>query len=190
MLFLAVMVSGSLMAMGTVKVNVVPWEKGKAVVSVLDAPNQKVKIELKDNNGGVIYTESNDSPSYDFRTAIDLSKLDNGKYTFEVTLGDETAINNLVLNDGNIQIVDQEEQITPSFTIDGKFLRFSFPNSEEKGVRLLLYNTDTNDLVFQESLNPEFDIKQSLNLSSLDLGSYKAVLLSEKNIYDYDFQLN
>lgn len=188
-LFLVVLVSGSTMAMGILKVDVVPGKKERALVDVLEAPNAELKAELKDSNGRIIYTDREESPAYNYKKAYDFSELNNGEYTFEVTLGKENELNNVVVNNGKVQITAQEEELLPAFKMDGKFLEFTFPNSTEKSAQLLLLNNDSKQWVFQEELNPEFDIQQTLNLSDLKPGSYKAVLISGKERYNYNFKL-
>lgn len=189
MLFLGVLASGSTMATGVLRVNVIPGEKEKALINVLDAPNNQLKVEVKDNNGEIVYIDSKRSPSYDYKTIYDFSKLDDGKYTLEVKLGDETEIDNLVVHDGIVQINNQEEQIAPHFALSGKFLEFSFPNTAETDVRLLVYNDKTDNCLFQERLGPEFNIKQALNLSKLNSGNYIAVVISGNDTYRYHFSL-
>jgi len=190
MLFLVVLASGITMAKGVLKVEVIPGENEKTLVDVLLAPDSKFEVKLTDSNGNVVYNASEKSDSFDYKRAFDFSKLDNGKYTFEVKLGDETKVNDLVVKNGNVQIVGQEVQISPVFKLNGKFLEFTFPNSAENNTRLLLYNNDTKHWVFQENLSSEFNISQELNLSKLNPGSYKAVLTSGEETYDYGFNLN
>ena len=190
MLFMVVLASGSSMALGILKVDVIPGEKEKALVNVLVAPHSQFEVELKDSNGKIVYTDSKESHSYNCKKLYDFSELASGKYTFEVKLGGQTEMENLVVNNGKVQIVGQEDQISPYFSLNGKFLEFTFPNSEQKSGRLLLYDNDTKHWIFQERLFPEFDIQQALNLSKLNSGSYKAVLINGTNAYDYDFQLD
>ena len=187
MLFIVVLASGNLKAMGIIRTDVVPGEKEKVRVNILEAPDSRFKVALKDDNGNIIYTDYANSSSADYRKIYDLSKLANGKYTLEANLGDETELNTLLVHNGKLQIIGQEEQISPSFKLDGKFLEFTFPNSIQKSARLLLYDNDTNTLVFQEALKPEYDIQQALNLVALSSGHYKAVLMSGNNEYHYDF---
>ncbi len=44
MLFLGVLASGSLMAMGTIRVDIIPGEREKAQVDVLEAPESQFKV--------------------------------------------------------------------------------------------------------------------------------------------------
>jgi len=190
MLFLVVLASGITMAKGVLKVEVIPGENEKTLVDVLLAPDSKFEVILTDSKGNVVYNESEESDSFDYKRAFDFSNLDNGKYSFEVNLGDETQVNDLVVKDGNVQIVGKEEQISPYFTLNGKFLKFTFPNSTENSARLLLYNNDSNHWIFQERLLPEYNISQELNLSKLNPGSYKAEIICGEETYDYSFNLN
>ncbi len=190
MLFLVVLASGSTMAKGTLKVEMVPGDDEKAMVNVLLAPDSKFEVSVIDSSGKVIYNVSDKTQSFDYRKIYDFSSLGNGKYTFEVKMGDETEIDDLLVKDGEVQIAGQEELLSPYFKLNGKFLEFTFPNTTEKEARLLLYNNDKDYWIFQETLRPEYDISQELNLAALKPGSYKAVLISGENSYDYRFHLN
>lgn len=189
MLFLGVLASGSIMGMGEIRVNIIPGESERAHVDVLDAPNSQFTTELKDSNGNVIFADDKDVSSLDFEKNYDFSKLQNGKYTFEVKQGDEVDYDNLLINDGNVQILSKENQISPDFKLDGKYLNFTFPNTTKEKSRLLLYDNKSKKWIFQETLNPEFDIQQSLNLAGLHTGNYKAVLISGDTSFDYDFYI-
>ncbi len=189
-LFLVVLVSGSTMAMGALKVYVVPGKNEKALVDVLLAPDSRLEVALKDSNGDVIYNEIEEARSFNYKKLYDFSILNNGKYTFEAKLGDETALNDIVVNNGTIKINGGEEQVVPQFKLIGKDLEVTYPNSADESVRLMLYDNDTHSWVYQENLIPEYNIDQSLDLSKLDRGSYKAVLVSGEISYDYSFNLN
>ena len=187
MLFLGVLASGSIM--GAIRVNIVPGESERAQVDVLEAPNSQFTTELKDSNGNVIFADNKEVSSLDFEKIYDFSKLPNGKYTFEVKQGDEMEYDNLIVKNGNIQVLGQEDQISPDFKLDGKYLDFTFPNTTENSARLLLYDNDAKKWIFQETLDPEFDVQQSLNLAGLHTGHYKAVLISDDTTYDYNFYI-
>ncbi len=188
MLFIVVLASGSSKAMGTIKVDVVPGEK-KVLVDVLEAPAKQFKIELKDSQGKVIYSDKTEPSSFDYKKMYDFSKLENGEYKLEAKLGDVLESDNLIISDGNVQIVGEEEQVAPDFKLDGKFLEFTFPNSVRKNARLMLYDSDTNKLVFQETLDPKFNIQQTLNLAGLKTGYYKAEIISDDTEYRYNFYI-
>ena len=189
MLFLGVLASGSLMAMGTLRVDIIPGTRDKAQVDVLEAPDSQVKVELKDSNGNIIFADNEEPLTADYKKLYDFSKLSNGKYTFEVKQGDETEMDNVVVNNGNVQILGQEEQIAPDFKSDGKFLELTFPNTTHQSARLLLYRNASNKMVFQETLDPQYDIQQTLNLAGLKTGHYKAVLISDGSTYNYNFYI-
>lgn len=189
MLFLGILASGSVMAKGVVKVDEVPGENDKAVVNVLNTPDHEVQVELTDKNGDVLYIDNDEVPTYDFREVYDLSGLKNGNYTLEATLGNQAEKENVLVKNGDVQIVNQKEEIAPSFSLDGKYLDLSFANSELKNAQLSIYNKNNDDWIFQESLNPEFDIQQSLILAKLKSGDNKTVLISGNDAYDFDFHI-
>ena len=189
MLFLGVLASGSLMGMGTIRVDIIPGESERAQVDVLEAPNSQFTTELKDSKGKVIYSDEKKVSSLDFEKNYDFSKLPNGKYIFEVKQGDEIDYNNLLVDNGNVQILGQEDQVAPDFKLDGKYLDFTYPNTTKEKSRLLLYDNQSKKWIFQERLDPEFDIQQSLNLAGLHTGNYKAVLINGDTTYDYNFYI-
>ena len=189
-LFLGVLVSSSAMATGALKIYTVPTEKGKAVVNVLEAPDNPFEITVKDSDGKVVYTDREDASTYNSREVYDFSDLPNGKYTFDVMMGDKLESNKLLVDNGNIQIFNQEEELSPDFKLDGKYLEFTFPNTTEANARLLLYDKNDGQWVYQESFDPQFDIQQTLNLSELSPGNYKAVVISGKDKFDYQFNLD
>lgn len=190
MLFLIVLVSSSKNANGNTKVSVVPGEQEKLIVDVVDVPNSTFKVKLTDSDGQLIYADAGELSAIDSRTAYNLSDLQNGKYTLEVQHGNETEFTDLVINNDKVKILDQEDQMPPTFALNGKYLDLTFPNVELNKARLLLYDNTNHVWVFQESLKQEYDIQQDLNLSALTPGSYKAVLISGDGVYDYNFELS
>ena len=189
MLFLTVLASGITRASETLQVEVVPGQKNKTEVDVHTAPNVPIVVKLEDIYGGVVYSDKEKSAKYDFKKLYDLSQLPDGTYTFVVQVGDKNSLNNIEVKNGKVLITGREEQLAPEFKLEGKFLEFTYSNIEDKEVRLLLYDKDNAYWVFQESLIPEYDIKQALNLSKLHSGKYMAVLISGKSYYNYDFEL-
>ena len=189
-LFLVVLVSGNANATGKLKVDVIRGKNEKVLVNVLLARDSKFEVNVTDSKGDIVYNESEISPSLDYKKIFDLSDLKDGKYTLKVKLDDEVNLSELVVKDGIVQFVKNDEEVSPNFKLNGKILEFSFPNSSDQNVRLLLYNNDTNHWIYQENLYPESDISQTLNLSKLYQGSYKAVLISGNVTFDYSFHLN
>lgn len=190
LLFLVVLATSSVKALGTVKVTPVPGQDDKLMVDVLEAPENTYQVEVKDNNGQVIFYDTEQAKSYDDKRIFNLSELNDGKYTFEVKMGHENDMRDLVIKSGDVEVMNNEDQISPYFKLDGKYLELTFPNIEDNNVRVLLYNNDSKDWVFQEKVRPEFDVQQALNLSKLKPGSYKAVLISGDGRYNYNFDLN
>ncbi|WP_167604754.1 hypothetical protein [Maribellus sediminis] len=190
MLFLIVTTSGSTIAKGILDVEIIPVKKEKTEVDVHTVPNVPIVVQLEDGYGSVLYSDKEKPATFDYKKIYDFSNLDDGNYTFIVKVGNENSLKNLVVKNGTVQITGQKEELSPDFKLDGKFLEFTFPNIDDKDTRILLYDKDNGYWVYQESLLPKYDIKQALNLSKLDSGNYMAVLISGKNVYNYDFKLN
>ena len=51
---------------------------------VLEAPRSTYQVEINDHNGDIIYSDVQESPSYNSNKLYNLSDLNNGWYTFEV----------------------------------------------------------------------------------------------------------
>jgi len=190
MLFLAVLVSGSTMANGILNVDVIPGINEKALVDITNAGKNKYEVVLKDSNGEVVYIDKIKTPTSNYQKLYDFSDLNNGRYTFSVKMGNETELTNIAVNNGKAKIVGQEEQIAPYFKLDGKVLDLTYLNFTKKGMKLMVYNNGTDDLVFNENLAPTFSFHQALDLSKLGPGSYDAVLESSDNSYSYNIRLD
>jgi len=188
-MLLIVLVSGSTMAMGVLNVNVIPGTNEKALVNITNAANNKYKIVLTDSNGEVVFVDRTKSPTENYSKMYDFSKLDDGRYTFSIKRGDETELNNIVVSNGKAQILGQEEQIAPYFKLDGKLLELSFLNFTQRGMKLLVYDDLSNDLIYKENLNPVFAFHHAIDLSKLDPGNYDAVLQSSNNSYTYTVRI-
>lgn len=189
-LFLGVLVSGSAMANGILNVNVIPGKNEEALVDITNAVNNKYEIVLQNSNGEVVYIDRSKSPVSDFQKMYDFSKLNDGKYTFSVKLGNETKLTNIVVKNGKAQIVGNEEQIAPYFKLNGKVLDLSFLNFSKKGMKVLVYNDGSDDLVYKENVAPTFAFHQALDLSKLSPGTYDAVLQSSNNSYAYTIRID
>ena len=189
MLFLLVLASGSINAMGDFNIQVTPGKNEEALVKIMDSKNHKYIAEVIDNKGEVVYSRKMKLPVDKYEEIFDFSKLDNGKYIFQVKMGDETELNNLIVNNGKASIIGHEEKITPYFNLNGKILELSYLNFPEKDLKLMLFDNDTNNLVYQENLPGKFTTEQALDLSKLNFGSYHVELLSGNNAYDYNFYL-
>ena len=56
-------------------------------------------------------------------------------------------------------------------------LELSFLNFEQKGMKLMVYDNVSNDLLYEENLKPDFVVNKVYDFSKLRNGQYKAGLI-------------
>jgi hypothetical protein len=73
-----VFVSGVVLATGNLKVNIIPGESEKTVVNVTNAAQSYFEIELRNQNGELVFYKETQSPSTTYNKVYDFSMLDDG----------------------------------------------------------------------------------------------------------------
>ncbi len=69
----------------------------------------------------------------------------------------------------SVQIIGQEEQISPDFKLKGNYLDFTFPNVYKEKCKIIdLFDNDRKKWIFQETLDPEFEIQQITQFSWIE----------------------
>lgn len=189
LLLVTILASGSVMATGLLNVSVIPGKNEKALVSVSDNEGDRCMVEVADANGEMIYWHHIKHPGDSYHKIYNFSKLDDGNYTLSVKLGNETIENAMTVKDGNVQLSDQKEMVTPYFILKGNELDFTFLNFEKQDVKFLLYNDGSNQLVYENNLANDFTIKKEVDLSKLKSGNYNAVIEAGDQLYNYEFHL-
>lgn len=189
LLFVAVLLALTSNATGLLTVNVIPGSNQRALVSIANGNSDKLMVEVKNSSGMVVYFRSIKPQGNAYNKMYDFSNLEDGSYSFKVTLGGESEMNTLNVNGGKAQITKTQEELAPYFSLKGDRLELSYLNFAQNGLILKVYDNYTNDLLYEESIAPNFVINKAWDFSNLMVGKYKAVLETKDNSYTCNINL-
>ncbi|QGY44594.1 hypothetical protein GM418_13255 [Maribellus comscasis] len=185
-----VVISGAVLATGNLKVNIVPGESEKAVVNVTNAAQSQFEIEIKNENGDIVFYKETKSPSTSYKKVYDFSMLEDGHYTFTVKLDKEMETNILDVSNGKVKVVSERKDVEPLFLFKDDEFRVAYLNFAKENVKFYLYDNNTNQLVLEKDLKSDFAINYGLDFSKMKRGSYDAVIAGEKNFYEYKIAID
>lgn len=180
-----VFISGAVMATGNLKVNIIPGEDEEAVVHINNATHSIYEVELKNDEGNIVFYKETKTPSKMYSQAYDFSMIKEGEYILEVKVGDEKEVSILKLANGKVEVHKQWKEIEPFFTMKEDKLELSYLNYAQEDLKLLIYDNNTRELLFEKKFEPEFAVHYALDFSNLKSGKYDAVLASDNNFYEY-----
>ena len=86
LLIAVVLLSGTSNASGLLTVKIIPGTNQRALVSIVNLNNNKFSVEVKNSFGDLVYYHNVKSSGDPFHKTYDFSKLQDGTYTFTVTL--------------------------------------------------------------------------------------------------------
>jgi hypothetical protein len=178
-----VFVSGAVLATGNMKVNIVPVEKDRTVVQILNVTENNYEIELTNENGDVVFYKKTDVPTAAYANHYNFSMLNDGNYNLTVKTNDEKLENSLKIANGQVEILDQKRVAAPYFTVRDNRLELSYLNFELEDLKIMVY--DNNTLLFERKLKPEFAVNYGLDISNLKSGKYDALLVAENSSFEY-----
>jgi hypothetical protein len=181
-----VIISGTLMATGNLKMNIVQAENNKAVINISNFAQSQFEIELKNEYGEIVFYKQTSSPVTSYSKLYDFTMLEDGNYTFEVNVNNEKEVADLSLKNGKIQVMDSRKEVKPFFTVNKNILEISYLNYAKEELNLHVYDKITNELLYKKKLEPSFAVNYGLDFSKLNKGKYDAVLAGENNFYEYE----
>jgi hypothetical protein len=179
-----VFVTGAVMATGNLKVDIRSVEKQRTMVDISNVVESIYEVELKNMNGDIVYYKKSDVPSAGYRKYFDFSKISEGEYNLTVSIANEKKVNTLKITKGQVELVNQRQEVEPFFTVKGNRLELSYLNFAQEDLKLMVYSN--NILLFEKNLNPDFSVNYALDFSKLISGKYNAVLAGENSFYEYN----
>lgn len=178
-----VLVSGAVLATGNMKVNIVPMEKDRTVVQILNVTESNYEIELTNQSGDLVFYKKTDVPTAMYANHYDFSMLNDGNYNLTVKTNNEKLENSLKVTNGQVENIDQKRIAAPYFTVRDNRLELSYLNFGLENLKVMVY--DNNTLLFEKKLKPEFAVNYGLDISNLKNGKYDAVLVAKNGTFEY-----
>jgi hypothetical protein len=187
-LFAFVAFANILMASGNLKVNIQPISSEKALVAISSLTESNLKIIVEDVQGNIVYYKEVTEPTGDYKKVYDFSKLEAGQYNLLVESDKLTTERSFEIKNWKIEVGKEKTTLEPFFGFNDGLLRCSYLNFPKENLTLLFYNED--QLLYSKEIGRNFSVTEALDLSKLDKGKYKAVLLAGNKEFSYPIAIN
>jgi len=187
-LFAFVAFANILMAGGNLKVNIQPISSEKALVAISSLTESNLKITLEDEAGNIVYYKEVAEPTGDYKKVYDFSALDPGQYKLSVESDHLTSESPLVIKNWKIEVGKEKTTLEPFFGLINGVLRCSYLNFPKENLTILFYDKD--QVLYTKEIGRNFSVTEALDLSKLDKGNYRAVLLAGDKNYTYPIAIN
>jgi len=188
LLFACVAFANFTFAGGNLKVNIQPISSEKALVAISNYAESSMKITVEDEQGRIVYFKEVSEPTVDYKKVFDFSDLETGEYSLSVESDNLTSECPFVINNLKIEVGKETTRIEPYFGYNDGLFRFSYLNFPKENLSILFYDDD--QLLYSKEFGHNFKVTEALNLSKLDKGTYKAVLLAGDKNYTYPITIN
>ena len=187
LLFALVVFANTLFAAGNLKVNMLPVNAEKAVVTISSISNSDFNITIADENGKIIYFKENSNAEENYRKVFDFSFLEDGLYKLTVVSNDITTERQFEKSHRIIKVGEEKTTLEPVFGYENGILRCTYLNFTKEDITLHFFKN--NDIIFTKNIGRQFNLQEALNLSKLDKGKYEAVLYAGGKRFTYPVQI-
>lgn len=181
------LLASNLFAAGNLKLNILPLNEEKAVVSISALTNADLKISILDDWGNIVYYQESEAPATNYRKVFNFSELENGTYSMKVVSSDLVTERQIKKTTNNIVIGDERTVGKPFFGVDDNILRCSYMNYAQENAAFHLYSNDQE--IYNRKIGKDFIVQQALDLSKLTKGEYQAVLTAGNEQFTYNIEV-
>lgn len=178
------MVSGGVFASGNLKVNFTGVRADLAVIEISTANESTFEIEVKNEDGDVIFWKETVTPATNYKKVYDFSKLEEGNYFLTVNIDRETQETKFAVEDGQLRLIEEKKMIDPFFFFANNELKMTFLNFAGEEASLYIFDENRNEL-YEKNFKKEFNVQHGLSLAKLPKGTYDVVLSTSSNSYNY-----
>jgi hypothetical protein len=168
-----------------------------SVVEVRDEVEmEKIKVEvpqlfdldvsITDTEGRILYSETLDKGS---KRAIvyNLSKLDDGEYTFLSKAGHQEVTKILEVKDEQLKVVSKEIENKPIFNVKNDMVLINYLNDKNKDIKISL--EDNISIYYTKEMGTDIDFRKAIDISKLSRGAYYVVLDIGDDQHTYHFDV-
>ena len=182
---IAVLIVNGAMASGNLKVNIASGNSESAEVEISNVAMSTFEIDLRNENGEVVFYKETKAPATNYARKYDFSKLEDGTYYFTVKLDKESHETKFEMDNGQMNILKERKMVDPVFTFENNKLKLTYLNFQEEETSLLVYDSRRN-MLNEKDLKSDFAIQHGVDFSKAPMGNYEVVLSSGNEVYSYD----
>ncbi len=157
--------------------------KGKLIDLNLKFTDGGLKVNVKDDFGFVLYNDT--YIGSEFARKFDLTSLPNGNYYFEIEGQTKIITIPFKVNSSNVDFQKEEESIfyKPILRMDDDSIYISKVTFNNEPFKIELYDNDSH-LLYKEELKGAISLERKLNISKLESGEYKFIMISENRVFE------
>ncbi len=161
-------------ATDTPKMNIVPTESEKALVTFESNLAFPVEITICNDNGEIVYYWKGESLHNRLSRVFDSSELGCGNFNVCLNYGGKSINRELCINKNEMKVGPAIQLYEPFFQYENDRLNFSFLNVAQKNVYLNVYQGGEH--ITGIKLGNNMDIQKCLDFSKLKEGEYEVVV--------------
>lgn len=169
---------------GNLKVNLTSNNTEAALVEISTTEIVNFEIELFDEFGNLIYNMETEAPRSELNKRYNFTKLEDGEYVYRVQTGNEKVTKQMMIENGEVEVVDIRKSVAPTFIVDGDMVKLSYLNFENEDVTMYVYDNNSK-LLNETELGSNFTIHKAVNIAELERGSYEIILANNYDIYEH-----
>ncbi len=182
MLFAVGTVYGS--GAGGLKVNMNTNDAELTTVEISNLAVSAIEIDIRDAFGERLYSMKTEAPRSTLNKRYDFSQLEDGTYWYRVKVDKEATTKRLLVENGEITVVDIRKTIEPFYVMEDGMLKVTYMNPQLENIKLAVY--DKNDqLVAEKHLGKAFAIHKAIDFSDVRFGAYDVVLVNEFDVFEH-----
>jgi hypothetical protein len=166
------------------KMNVIPVNAERAVVLATNENPAYFELSINASNGDLVYYKQTSNQVTDFKQVYDFKNLADGKYALNLKVNDTRVINEFEVSRKGIEVGEAKVRFAPYFDYKNNELKLSYLNFDQENMNLSIFNG--NGLVYESRIGRDFNITKGYDLSRLETGSYRVMLSSFNNEYQFD----
>jgi len=184
-LAIAVLIVNGAMASGNLRVNIASGNNEFAEVEISNVAMSTFEIDVKDENGDIVFYKETQAPASNYKRNYDFSKLADGNYYFTVKIENESTETKFNINRGELTVFEEKKMVDPVFMFENNELKLTYLNFSEENTSLIVYDSSRNQL-YEKDLKSNFVNHHGIDFSKVAKGNYEVVLSSGNDIHSYD----
>ena len=184
-LAIAILIVNGAMASGNLRVNIASGNNEFAEVEISNVAMSTFEIDVKDENGDIVFYKETQAPASNYKRNYDFSKLADGNYYFSVKIENESTETKFNINSGELTVFEEKKMVDPVFMFENNELKLTYLNFSEENTSLIVYDSSRNQL-YEKDLKSNFVNHHGIDFSKVAKGNYEVVLSSGNDIHSYD----